>query len=823
MRNQKRTLKSFTIVLLLLCIISTLFLYAPNGRISADTTPNAKIINCNQYVNMRDSATDKANIVAQVPLGTRVTVTETVTAVAGDGSGSPTWYKIEVIISGVVKTGFVCGKFVQMDAGSVPIQDAAFEASIASFPESYKPYLRSLHIEHPSWVFVAENTGLSWSDVLNMETASGKSLIQSDKDPSWISQSFLGVVDSPNWVNASRAIVAYYMDPRNQMTNNGIFQFLDLHYQTGSASIGEGNIEPVLAGSFMGDARANYGNGDAPIFYRQIFAIAQDASQINGIFLAARALQECGSRGSSSSNGTSGVYNFYNIGAYSSVLSASRVGLEFARLGLDPAFNSCYNIPWNTPGLSIVNGARWINDYYVSKGQDTIYYMRFNVASDSATSDCTHQYMTATQSAYSEAVTMYNAYSKSGILNSALTFCIPVYSNMPSEASPLPTSTNCYDAFVTFLFDKTLGRAPSSAELVERSTQLSNGKEAVDMIVEFITSAEFNARGLTDSQFIDLMYQLLLGRNVEADGLATHLNTLAFGYSRMTVYANIANSQECLNYLGRYSVRVGSYTSDDNVDLHMSYRPFVVSLYENFFGRTIDTSGTRNWISQLGAGVMSGPQVAAALSHSTEFTSHNYTDEEFITALYRVCLGREPDSAGLQDWMNRLAAHYSRDYVLAGFVNSQEFAGICNGYGISTAQYTGYRTFAPAPVDSVKVNEFVTRLYTIALGRNPETEGLNYWTSQLVSGSSTGDTVAHGVFFSVEFNNLNVSNEQYVRMLYLIFLNREPDTAGYNDWMSRLNSGASRLDVYNGFVNAPEFINVCFDSGFYPNDSYRNM
>ncbi|HPM75412.1 MAG TPA: hypothetical protein PLA71_06790 [Saccharofermentans sp.] len=90
MRNQKRTLKSFTIVLLLLCIISTLFLYAPNGRISADTTPNAKIINCNQYVNMRDSATDKANIVAQVPLGTRVTVTETVTAVAGDGSGSPT-------------------------------------------------------------------------------------------------------------------------------------------------------------------------------------------------------------------------------------------------------------------------------------------------------------------------------------------------------------------------------------------------------------------------------------------------------------------------------------------------------------------------------------------------------------------------------------------------------------------------------------------------------------------------------------------------------------------------------------------------------------
>ena len=45
--------------------------------------------------------------------------------------------------------------------------DADFEAYLNAqgFPESYKPYLRSLHAQYPNWKFRAAKTGLSWSSV----------------------------------------------------------------------------------------------------------------------------------------------------------------------------------------------------------------------------------------------------------------------------------------------------------------------------------------------------------------------------------------------------------------------------------------------------------------------------------------------------------------------------------------------------------------------------------------------------------------------------------------------------------------------------------
>ena len=45
------------------------------------------------------------------------------------------------------------------------------------FPEAYKKSLRTLHEQHPNWVFVAYNTGLNWTDVMKKETKYGVSLI----------------------------------------------------------------------------------------------------------------------------------------------------------------------------------------------------------------------------------------------------------------------------------------------------------------------------------------------------------------------------------------------------------------------------------------------------------------------------------------------------------------------------------------------------------------------------------------------------------------------------------------------------------------------
>ena len=108
---------------------------------------------------------------------------------------------------------------------------------------------------------------------------------------------------------------------------------------------------------------------------------------------------------------------------------------------------------------------------------------------------------------------------------------------------------------------------------------------------------------------------------------------------------------------------------------------------------------------------------------------------------------------------------------------------------------------------------FVTRLYEVCLDREPDASGLNNWVSQLTSGRSTGTQVAYGFVFSNEFKSKNYCNEDYVKQLYRAFLGREADSAGLADWVSKLKTGTTREEVFNGFAQSAEFKEICTNSG----------
>jgi peptidoglycan/xylan/chitin deacetylase (PgdA/CDA1 family) len=110
---------------------------------------------------------------------------------------------------------------------------------------------------------------------------------------------------------------------------------------------------------------------------------------------------------------------------------------------------------------------------------------------------------------------------------------------------------------------------------------------------------------------------------------------------------------------------------------------------------------------------------------------------------------------------------------------------------------------------NIKVEEFVTRFYTNALERQPNAVDLNSWVNQLVSKKLTGAQFASDVMFSAEFSAKNKSNEEFVAILFRACYNREPDTAGFDSWVSLLNAGQSRQFVLAGFTNSQEFKDIC--------------
>lgn len=110
------------------------------------------------------------------------------------------------------------------------------------------------------------------------------------------------------------------------------------------------------------------------------------------------------------------------------------------------------------------------------------------------------------------------------------------------------------------------------------------------------------------------------------------------------------------------------------------------------------------------------------------------------------------------------------------------------------------------------VEAFVRRLYTSALGREADEEGVITWTNELKNGK-TAYEVASGFFFSKEFVDSNVSDINYVTRLYKTFMNREPDEDGLKTWLNELIKNSNRAEVFNGFAYSDEWLAICEDYG----------
>lgn len=389
-------------------------------------------------LNVRSGAGTGYSKTGTVSYGDSLTILSETT----DSSGAK-WYKI----SCGNLTGYVSAAYVQLtSSGSQGSSDADFESYMTKqgFPESYKPYLRTLHEQHPKWVFTAQKLGVDWNTALKEECVVGRNLVHSSALASWKSME-KGAYDfnggywyglDGSWVAASKEIIMYYMDPRNFLNDTYIFMFenqsYDPSYQT------ESGVKTILADTFMSgsytcpDTKKKY-------TYSQTFMDAAKKSGVSPYHLASRCRNEQGVNGAPQSLGTvkgyENYFNFFDIQAYAtSTMTAAEMGCKYAK-----TTNPTYLLPWTNQYKSIVGGSIFLGTGYITKGQDTLYLQKFDMV-DGGNGLYYHQYMTCVFGQANEAISLKNAYSQD-ILNSAMEFKIPVYNNMPDKLCPKPTSS----------------------------------------------------------------------------------------------------------------------------------------------------------------------------------------------------------------------------------------------------------------------------------------------------------------------------------------------------------------------------------------------
>ena len=344
-----------------------------------------------------------------------------------------TWYKIFVNYYSNNYTGWVSGKYLNNFKNYTLDDNYASTLRSKGFPESYILPLQKLHALYPNWQYNVSkyNGGLNWNDVINGEYSPlSKNLISG---PNTTIRSTDGGAYSngvytqfePGWYAPSKQTLSFYIDPRNWINPYTVFMFEQLSY---NASENASAVQKLLDGTFMAGSYTYNGSSKT---YAQTFVDVGKNNNVSPLHLASRVLQEQGKNGSSTINMVSGgvtYHNHFNVNA-----SGSTTAQIIAN-----ALSYAKSKGWTNPYLSINGGAATIANGYISAGQDTIYYEKFNTINSSL---YWHQYMANVRAPISESYSMYRALNNAGILATGFTFKIPVYNNMPS-ATTLSTSAN---------------------------------------------------------------------------------------------------------------------------------------------------------------------------------------------------------------------------------------------------------------------------------------------------------------------------------------------------------------------------------------------
>lgn len=351
-------------------------------------------------------------------------------------SCSKGFYKVSFNTSGgATYEGYVCSDKINTNVDTNSYKE---EFKNSGIPEIYYDKLTLLKQKHPNWKFTGYKTNLNFSDVVNNESIVGMSYIQSS-NPIYLSlesgsydanKNAYIMKEAGGWYAANKETVAYYLDPRNFFDEKSIFMFENLGYNSKYQT--KEVVDKILSNTDL----LQYSD-------KFIQAANYDNNSVSPLMLAARSRQEVvlgDGHLSDSANGKGGYYNFYNLGALSSCDNPITCAMNFAS-GFNGKYTN-YNRPWTTPELSILNGASYIASGYINQKQNTLYFQKFNVTNNSY-GNYSHQYMTNVMAPLIEAKGTQASYSAiSGLLESEIEFIIPVYNNMPSNSSALPTKVN---------------------------------------------------------------------------------------------------------------------------------------------------------------------------------------------------------------------------------------------------------------------------------------------------------------------------------------------------------------------------------------------
>ncbi len=251
-------------------------------------------------------------------------------------------------------------------------------------------------------------------------------------------------------------------------------------------------------------------------------------------------------------------------------------------------------------------------------------------------------------------------------------FMVAIFTSLTSQN--LKADDSQLDAFIERLYQNILGRNADAEGLSVWKNKMKNeGWSATQVAKFFYDSPEFKSLNLSDSEFLDRTYKTFFDREADSGGKAYWLDQLEnFGKKREAVFYGFALSDEFKQVCQNYGVV--PYNQEDGI------KAFTVRFYNIILGRESDPGGLDYWVKQLKNQQASGVDIVKYFFNSPEYKSKNKSDDEFVTDAYKTMLDRIPDETGFKFWKGLLERGYSRDKIIDMMADSNEFKNMEKKY-----------------------------------------------------------------------------------------------------------------------------------------------
>ncbi len=220
---------------------------------------------------------------------------------------------------------------------------------------------------------------------------------------------------------------------------------------------------------------------------------------------------------------------------------------------------------------------------------------------------------------------------------------------------------------------------------------------------------------------------------------------------------------------------------------------------------------------------MSISDVLVTMLQSDEFANtykvKSLSSKDYVSLIYGRLLSKTPDEKTLEKISKDIElGTLSRSDLQKSLIGSQEFKSL---HPILSAPLT----LPPKPsaipkqfctLPSLRAEETTRRAqiaygYCLVLGRKPEVFGLNSYNGAMLKGLTTSQFLTEllqSPEFQKKYGINRIDNASFVTLMFRLLLQREPDGAGLQSYVSGLNDGSlSKKQVWSAIIASEEFRN----------------